>query len=309
MTAHGETGSALGEFDQGASEPFWSAAQPGFRFTDEPVGSPEFFAAVERHRYELEPHIPEVARFGDWAGRDVLEVGCGIATDGLQFLRAGARYTGFDQSPVALELARRRFALEGLEATDLVRSTAVTLPFADESFDLVYSHGVIHHIADTEGVVAEFERVLRPGGSALVMVYHRDSFNYRINIMVLRRVLAAALLIPGGPAVIARLTGESEQLLLEHRDLLREHGLRYLTDRELFLANNTDGPGNPLSKVYSRSGARNLFRDFARVELAVRHLNLRVIPGGAALSGLPAAESLGRRAGWHLYVRARKRNG
>ena len=298
--------SSVREFDQGASEPFWSSAQPGFRFTDEPVGSPAFFAAVERHRYALEPHLPGVARFGDWAGRDVLEVGCGIATDGLQFLRAGARYTGFDQSPVALDLARRRFELEGLEAADLVRSTAVELPFADESFDLVYSHGVIHHIADTEGVVAEFRRVLRPGGTALVMVYHRDSFNHHVNIMVLRRLLAAALLIPGAPAAIAKLTGESEALLLEHRELLRRHGLTYLSDRELFLSNNTDGPGNPLSKVYSRVEARRLFADFESVDLAVRHLNLRVVPGGSALARLPAVDSLGRRAGWHLYVRARK---
>lgn len=297
---------AAPSFDQGASEPFWSAAQPGFRFTDEPVGSPAFFAAVERHRYSLEPHIPEVVRFGDWAGCDVLEVGCGIATDGLQFLRAGARYTGFDQSPVALSLAQRRFELEGLEAQDLVQSTAVELPFADESFDLVFSHGVIHHIADTEAVVAEFERVLRPGGTALVMVYHRDSLNYYVNIMGLRRALAALLLIPGAPRLIARATGESEELLLDHRALLREHGVGYLLDRTLFLAHNTDGPGNPLSKVYSRAEVRKLFSDFATVDLAVRHLNLRVFPGGGRLAGLPAVERLGRRIGWHLYVAARK---
>jgi SAM-dependent methyltransferase len=233
-------------------------------------------------------------------------VGCGIATDGLQFLRAGARYTGFDQSPVALGLARRRFELEGLAAEDLVQSTAVELPFADESFDLVFSHGVIHHIADTAGVVAEFKRVLRPGGTALVMVYHRDSFNYYVNIMGLRRALAALLLIPGAPKAIAGATGESEELLLDHRALLRDHGLDYLRDRELFLAHNTDGPGNPLSKVYSRDEGRELFRDFADVAIAIRHLNLRVIPGGGALAETATAEALGRRAGWHLYLRARK---
>lgn len=306
MNAGQDRPTAVDEFDQGASEPFWSSAQPGFRFTDEPVGSPAFFAAVERHRYVLEPHIPEVARFGDWAGRDVLEVGCGIATDGLQFLRAGARYTGFDQSPVALELARRRFELEGLEAADLVRSTAVELPFADESFDLVYSHGVIHHIADTEGVVAEFERVLRPGGTALVMVYHRDSFNYYVNILGLRRGLAALLLVPGGPTAIARLTGESDELLREHRDLLRVHGLSYLRNRQLFLSHNTDGPGNPLSKVYSRGQGRALFSRFSHADLAIRHLNLRVVPGGDRLAGTRVAQALGRRIGWHLYVAARK---
>ena len=298
--------SSPGSFDWGGSEPFWSAGQPGFRFTEEPVGSPAFFAAVERHRYTLEPHIPEVVGFGDWAERDVLEVGCGIATDGLQFLRAGARYTGFDQSPVALSLAQRRFELEGLEARDLVQSTAVELPFADESFDLVFSHGVIHHIADTEGVVAEFRRVLRPGGTALVMVYHRDSFNYYVSIMGLRRALAALLLIPGAPRVIARATGESEELLLDHRALLRTHGLDYLRDRELFLAHNTDGPGNPLSKVYSRTELRELLADFGTVDLAVRHLNLRVLPGGGAMAEWAIADALGRRAGWHLYARALK---
>lgn len=304
---HATESHAPDSFDRGASEPFWSAAQPGFRFTDAEVGSPGFFAAVEHHRYSLEPHIPEVVGFQRWADRDVLEVGCGIATDGLQFLRAGARYTGFDQSPVALELARRRFELEGLAAADLVQSTAIELPFEDESFDLVFSHGVIHHIADTEAVVAEFERVLRPGGTALVMVYHRDSFNYYVNILGVRRALAALLLIPGAPGAIARLTGESEHLLVQHRKLLREHGLDYLRDRELFVANNTDGPGNPLSKVYSRVEARRLFGNFATVELAIRHLNLRVIPGGETLLAVPGARSAGRRIGWHLYVRAFKR--
>lgn len=285
---------------------FWSASQPGFRFTDAAPGTLEFFAEVESHRYSLEPHIPEVVGFERWAGRDVLEVGCGIGTDGARFLRAGARYSGVDQSEAALALARRRFELEGLEAERLERAPATRLPFPDARFDCVYSHGVIHHIPDTRAVVAEFERVLRPGGTALVMVYHRDSFNYRINIMVIRRLLAATLLVPGAVSLVAGVTGESAELLEAHRDLLREHGLRYLTDRELFLSNNTDGPGNPLSKAYSRREARDLFAGFAHVDLAIRHLNLRVIPGGRRLAAHPAAERLGRRSGWHLYVRATK---
>src|ERR1700709_138864 len=92
---------------------FWSANQPGFRFTDEQPGTAAFYAAVEQHRYTLEPHIREVVPFSAWAGRDVLEIGCGMATDGLQFARAGANYTGVDQSDSALALARRRFELEG----------------------------------------------------------------------------------------------------------------------------------------------------------------------------------------------------
>ena len=133
---------------------FWTEYQPGFRFTDAEVGMREFFQAVERHRYALESHIPEVVQFPAWAGTDVLEAGCGIATDGLQFARAGARYTGIDLSPTAVDLARRRFELAEVEGS-FVQGSITELPFPDASFDLVYSHGVIHHVPETERVVGE----------------------------------------------------------------------------------------------------------------------------------------------------------
>jgi SAM-dependent methyltransferase len=284
---------------------FWTEYQPGFRFSDKPVGSREFFAEVELHRYALEPHIPELVRFERWAGADVLEAGCGIATDGARFARAGARYTGLDQSETALELATRRFREEGLEGS-FERGSVTALPFEAASFDLVYSHGVIHHLPETERAVEEFERVLRPGGVALVMVYHRDSLNYRFNIMVVRRFLAASLAIPGAVGAVAAATGEDRSVLEGHRRLLREHGPRYLTDAQLFLSNNTDGPGNPLSKVYSRDEAQGLFAAFDRVESTVRFLNLRLFPGGDRLAATGLARRLERRWGWHLYVSATK---
>ena len=74
--------------------------------------------------------------------------------------------------------------------------------------DLVYSNGVIHHIPDTQRSIDEFYRVLRPGGKAIVMVYHRDSFNYRVKMMLVRRALALVVLLPGMPALVARITGE-----------------------------------------------------------------------------------------------------
>jgi ubiquinone/menaquinone biosynthesis C-methylase UbiE len=284
---------------------FWSAHQPGLRFAQGERGTRAFFRDVERQRYTLEPHIPEVVRFDRWANCAVLEGGCGIATDGIHFARAGARYTGLDASSYALELARRRFELEGVDGT-FVAGSVSDLPFADESFDLVYSHGVIHHIHNTERAVAEFHRVLRPRGTVLAMLYHRASFNYAFTIMFVRRVLAASLLVPGGVGVVARLTGESAETLDGHRRLLREHGFRYLTDRQLFLSNNTDGPGNPLSKAYTTDEAKQLFRAFDDVKLEIRHLNLRLYPGGGRFARTRAATSLERRFGWHLYVIARK---
>jgi SAM-dependent methyltransferase len=289
----------------GLGNDFWTGYQPGFRFSDHPPGSPEFFREVTEHRYRAEPHIPEIARFERWSGRDVLEVGCGIATDGSRFARAGARYVGVDRSPTALDLARRRFDLEDL-SSDFLAAPATELPFEDEAFDLVYSHGVIHHIESTQAAVHEFHRVLRPGGTGLVMVYHRDSLNYRVNIMVLRRLLALGLAVPGAAGAMARLTGEDPAVLEGHRRLLRRHGLRYLTDGQLFLSNNTDGPGNPLSKVYSRADAVRLFDEFGEVSTRVRFLNLRLIPGGDRLAPTAPARRLERRWGWHLYVEARK---
>jgi ubiquinone/menaquinone biosynthesis C-methylase UbiE len=284
---------------------FWTDYQPGFRFSREEVGTREFFSEVEAHRYALEPAIREFARFEESKGLQVLDAGCGIATDGLQFARAGARYQGIDFSPTALALARRRFAME-TQPGEFVQGSLTDLPFPDGSFDLVYSNGVIHHIPETARAVAEFHRVLRPGGRAVVLVYHRHSINHMLNIMVVRRLLLSLLVVPGATTAIARITGESPELLEAHRELLREHGLRYVTDAQLFLSNNTDGPGNPLSKVYTAPAARRLFQQFSQVETATRYLNLRIYPGGEHLQRTKLGRRLERRWGWHLWIEAVK---
>lgn len=284
---------------------FWTAYQPGFRASAAPVGSPAFFAEVEAHRYGLEPHIEELVQFERWGGKDVLEAGSGIATDGVRFVRAGARYVGADFSPTALALAERRLEREP-GSSRLVQSSIADLPFPDASFDLVYSNGVLHHVPETATAIAEFHRVLRPSGTAIVMVYHRRSFNFVVSIMGVRRLLALLLLVPGADRAIARVTGEAPAVLAGHRDLLRAHGMRYLADPALFLSHNTDGPGNPLSKVYSAATMRRAFSRFAEVETQVRFLNLRAYPAGERLERLRVVRALGRRYGWHLWIRATK---
>lgn len=287
--------------DADARRSFWTRYQPGTRAARAPLGSDAFFAEVQERRYALEPDIPELVRFERWRGRDVLEAGCGIGTDAVQFVRAGARYTGVDFSPTALELAGRR---PELSAGRLVEGSITALPFADASFDLVYSNGVIHHLPETRLAIAEFHRVLRPGGQAIAMVYHRASLNFYVSIMTVRRALAGVLLLPGADRIVAALTGESPDVLHGHRELLARHGLRYLGDPALFLSHNTDGPGNPLSKVYSATGMRRAFAAFAHVDTEVRFLNLRAYPFGERLERLAAARRLGRLVGWHLWLTA-----
>lgn len=293
--------------DQMAAEvaEFWSTHQPGLHATERKAGSEAFYREVEEKRYRLEPHILEFARFPEWTGRDVLEAGCGIGTDGAQFAKHGALYTGLDQSELALTLAQRGFELRGLSGR-FVAGSVNEMPFGDESFDLVYSFGVIHHSPHTEQALAEFYRVLRPGGMALVMLYHRGSLNYRFTILGVRRALAAALLIPGFGYLAARLTRENQEVFSDHRQLVRRYGARYLTDKQLFLDNNTDGPGNPLSKVYSRREAGKLFSEFSSVRSSIRYLNLRLYPGGDRFSRTWMGRRLERAMGWHLCISATK---
>lgn len=134
-----------------------------------------FFAEIERNRYDLEPFIPPFARFERGEGKRVLEVGVGAGTDFLQWVRRGARAVGVDLTTAGVRLARERLALEGRGA-GLAAADAENLPFPDGRFDIVYSWGVIHHSPDTARAAREIHRVLKPGGTALAMIYHVPSW-------------------------------------------------------------------------------------------------------------------------------------
>jgi SAM-dependent methyltransferase len=139
-----------------------------------PEGTREYFEEIERQRFLGDNFMPEVCRFHSWAGRSVLEVGCGLGTDLIQFARAGARVHGTDLTERAIRLTRTRFWLDGLRAS-LAVGDAQRLPFPDERFDLVYCWGVIHHTPRPDAAARELMRVCRPGGTVLAMVYHRRS--------------------------------------------------------------------------------------------------------------------------------------
>jgi SAM-dependent methyltransferase len=283
---------------------FWQAHPCGTRFSDAEIGTPEFFERVEAHRYTKEWHIPEAADFAGARGLSVLEIGCGLGTDGAQFAQAGAHYTGVDLTEAAIELARKRFQLSGLLGEFRV-ADAEDLDFADDSFDRVYSHGVLHHTPDVARAVAEIHRVLKPGGRATVMLYHRGSYNYRVGIRVLRRAGAKLLKSEGGIRVINRLTGEPIESLREHAGLLTGKGQAQVSADE-FLSQSTDGAGNPLARVYSRREARELFKNFREVELRAYFLNKRFIPLVGNLLPLSVESALASRWGWHLWIYATK---
>ena len=282
---------------------FWQTHPCGTKFSDAEIGTPEFFASLEAHRYRKEWHIPVAANFAATRGLKVLEIGCGMGTDGAQFAKAGADYTGVDLTEAAIELARKRFALSHLNGEFRV-SDAENLDFDDESFDLVYSHGVLHHTPDIAAAVSEIHRVLKPRGQAIVMLYHRGSYNYRIGIRVLRRVGAGLLKSESGIKIVHRLTGEPVDSLREHAASLRNANGKF-SAAEL-LNQSTDGAGNPLARVYSRVEARRLFKDFRQVELRAYFLNKRFIPLIGNLLPRSIEAALASRWGWHLWIYATK---
>lgn len=149
---------------------FWNAAPCGTRYLDEK----DDFTAHARARYELEPFIFNFADFHRARGRKVLEIGVGMGADYLEWLKAGAHATGVDLSPASIERARQRCKAAGLEP-DLRVADAEQLPFSDNSFDVVYSYGVMHHSPNTQRCVTEAFRVLKSGGQARIMIYQHPS--------------------------------------------------------------------------------------------------------------------------------------
>ena len=152
---------------------FWNAEPCGSRYLE---GADDFqaFDAHARSRYALEPHIPQLAGFSSGRGLRVLEIGVGMGADYLEWLKAGANASGVDLSAISIERAKRRCVLAGYEP-DLRVADAEHLPFAADTFDVIYSYGVMHHSPSPVQCLSEAWRVLKPGGEARIMLYHHPS--------------------------------------------------------------------------------------------------------------------------------------
>jgi SAM-dependent methyltransferase len=263
----------------------WSENPIGARATGFHPKNREFtrgwFEEHARFRYvDYGPWMREVAGFDRHRGERMLEVGCGMGTDLLEFARGGAQVAGLDLTKRHLDLAVRRFALFG-QTGRFYRGDAERLPFPDDTFDFVYSNGVLHHTPDTARSIREIHRVLKPGGSTVLLLYHRNSIIYRVQICGVwaAKDLGKRLLGRGGRLVDFRLS---------------DH-----------LARSTDGATNPLTRVFSERECRDMCRAFGAVRTRIVHLNrrdayfLRFLPQGALLW-------LERRWGWYVVIEATK---
>jgi ubiquinone/menaquinone biosynthesis C-methylase UbiE len=278
---------------------FWNANPCQSRLSEE-EDRRRYFQEISDKRYGgREWHVPTVAHFQAFRGKDVLEIGCGIATDGLEFARNGAKYVGVDLTPHSIELATERFELFGVPGRFEVADAAKGLPFPDSSFDHVYSFGVIHHSPEPEDIVREMHRVLRKGGSFTVMLYNRSSINYYVEIMFLRKLCRWALLPSFMPGMIAAITGFDRWKLEGHRQALVS---KRKISHEEWVSMNTDGPSCPLARVYDKDEARELFSNFSNVRQEVWEFNVdhwsfvgRCIPQSVA-------RWIGHHWGWHRMI-------
>lgn len=154
---------------------YWNQASCGTEFINKPKFSLEYFEAIEDFRYRIEPEIFSFAQFTRFHGKKMLEVGVGAGSDFLQWVRAGTQAHGIDLTSEAIENVKQRLSLYKLQAVDLQVADAENLPYDDNTFDLVYSWGVIHHSPDTPKCLSEIVRVTKPGGVIKVMIYNRRS--------------------------------------------------------------------------------------------------------------------------------------
>lgn len=156
---------------------YWDARPCNLRHSRAEIGTKEYFDQVEQRRYTIEPHNYQFAEFNRWQGLRVLEIGCGIGTDAINFARAGAHYTGVDLSSESVKLCRRRFEVYGLQA-NIFQADAERLDeyFRYEKFDLIYSFGVIHHSPDPQKIIDRAKNLLAPGGELRIMLYAKNSW-------------------------------------------------------------------------------------------------------------------------------------
>ena len=224
-------------------ERYWDTRPCNVRHSPKPVGSPEYFAEVEARKYLVEPHIPGFAEFERWKGKRVLEVGCGIGTDSINFARAGAHLTAVDLSSESLRIAAQRADVMGV--TDQIRfvqanAEELTSALPGEAYDLVYSFGVVHHTPRPERALSEMRAVVAPGGALKLMVYHRRSWKVFRTVAVEGRgrfwktdeLVAAHSEAQTGCPVTFTYTRREAQELVEHsgfrvKDLWVDHIFPY----------------------------------------------------------------------------------
>jgi SAM-dependent methyltransferase len=192
---------------------YWNQHIHDLEITKHPVGSRGFFDDLDQYHFEKLHHLLRLVNFDGYRGRRVLEVGCGAGVDLARFARGGASVVGVDLSSSAIDLARANFEQQGLTG-DFHVADGEALSFEDNSFDLVFAHGVVQYTADPKRLVEECRRVLKPGGEAVFQVYNRVSW-----LNALSKVMKVGLEHDDAPVLLKFSIGEFKALVSGFREV------------------------------------------------------------------------------------------
>jgi len=215
---------------------FWDRRPCNIRYSSKPVGSREYFEEVEARRYVVGPHIPRFAQFERWKGKRVLEIGCGIGTDSINFARAGAEVTVVELSEESLRLCHKGFAVFGLRGSFYLGNAEFLTSFVPiEPYDLIYSCGAIHHTVSPYKVLAEVKRYCKLGTEIRVMLYSK--WSWKVFWIILRY----------------------------------GKGAFWQVDK-LVRAHSEAQPGCPVTYFYSLKDVRRLMADFEVISISKDHI-------------------------------------
>jgi len=260
---------------------YWENRLPGTKSASKEVGTPEFFKELEEKRYNSEfnyKYFKRIAEFDQHPNEKVLEVGTGLGTDILQYAKGGADVYGIDLTENAVKLTRKRFEQESLKG-NFYQANFVSLPFEDNFFDVVCSFGVLHHSEETQQGIDEIYRVLKPGGKAIILIYHKG-FKYYIRKLFLHGII------------------RGEYFKYSTQEIINHHTEEYCS--------------SPLTKVYSKKEAAVLFKKFCNLSFDCYrlddyfYLNNKRVSLAKFLLPKILYRKIEKKMGWNLIIKAQK---
>ena len=244
---------------------FWEQGSP-MSF----IGENFSYEGKRKFRYSLQDYMHSTFKFDNFAGKLVLDLGCGAGIDSAEFARNGASVISTDFARTATQSTQSLLKEANLPAR-VVQADVTSLPFENDTFDCVYSFGVLHHIPDVDKAVSEINRVLKPGGQIMAMLYNKDSLLYGYSIVYLRGI--------------------------------KEGLLGKLTMDELLARYSERKEDNPYTRVYTKAEAEAMFSQyFKSCSVEVRYNVIDLPEQRKVKVSVPDEYELG----WHLIVKAVK---